>query len=237
MIALCQLLSVRGFEPAPKHIKLVRHKDSRFDLEALRRTPWFDVYQQYQSKPVFHGCTQIISFIGEEYPKSRFVGVYDVGTRRAAVDVPRSVDCPYPDLTNPEGYFFPLANRPEFKDLEDRLVILDWGKGALVWHQWYSDRPAIEIRPPAVRCRLPGLPPGASDIRGPPAPCRPARSPPRLGRRSVGRWGRYLIIDSLIQYASNILAVLAGQGATHARRDDVPVVEGEALTRDRKGAL
>ena len=30
------------------------------------------------------------------------VGVYDVGTRRAAVDVPRPVDCPYPDLTNPE---------------------------------------------------------------------------------------------------------------------------------------
>ena len=56
------------------------------------------------------------------------------------------MDCPYHDFTSPEGFFYPLANRPECKDLEDRLVI-DWGKGALAWHQWYSDRPAIEIRP------------------------------------------------------------------------------------------
>ncbi len=113
MIPVSQLLSVRGFEPNRKHVKLVRHKDSRFDLEALRRTPWFDVYQQYQSRPVFDDCTQIVSFIGEEYPKSRFVGVYDVGTRRTAVDVPRPVDCPYPDLT---------AEPPSFPQLCPRIA-------------------------------------------------------------------------------------------------------------------
>ena len=146
MITLSQLLSVRDFNPDRKRVKLVRHKDSRFDLEALRRTPWFDVYQQYQSKPVFDGCTQILSFLGEEGAKSRFVGVYDVGPRQSAADVPLASDCPHQEWWGSTHNHYPLQKRSEFDDLEDRLVI-DWGKGALAWHQWYSDRPAIEIRP------------------------------------------------------------------------------------------
>ena len=140
-----QLLSVRNFNPDRKHVKLVRHKDSQFDLETLRRTPWFDIYQQYQSRPVFDGCTQIVSFIGEEYPKSRFVGVYDVGTRRSAAEFPLPADCPHPEWATPTKNYYPLHKREDFADFEDRLVI-DW-KGALAWHQWYRDRAVVEIRP------------------------------------------------------------------------------------------
>ena len=35
-----------------KRVKLVRHKDSRLGLEALRAAGWFDTYQKYQSKTV-----------------------------------------------------------------------------------------------------------------------------------------------------------------------------------------
>jgi hypothetical protein len=147
MISLTELLTARGFQPDGKRVKLVRHKDSRFDLEALRRSPWFDFYQRYQSKPVFEGCTQIISFLGEDSGRSRFVGVYDVGPRRPAADAPLPALCPHPEWADATHNYYPLEKREEFGDLEDRLVI-DWGKGALAWHQWYTDRPVIEIRPP-----------------------------------------------------------------------------------------
>ncbi len=128
-------------------MKLVRHKDSRIDLEALRAAGWFDTYQKYQSKPVFDGCEQIIVFLGEEGFNSRFMGVYNVGARMSAIGAPLPLGCPYPQwAAQPDHFFYPLDKRDGFDDLEDRLVV-DWGKGALAWHQWYSDRPVVEIRP------------------------------------------------------------------------------------------
>ena len=145
MIGLSELLAARGFVPDPRRVKLVRHKDSRFDLEALRSTGWFDVYQKYQSKPVFDGCSEIVVFLGEESFYSRFVGVYAVGTRTAAAEAPLPPGCPHPEWGRSE-HFYPLEKRRGLEDLEDRLVI-DWGKGALAWHQWFVDRAVVEIRP------------------------------------------------------------------------------------------
>ena len=100
----------------------------------------------YQSKPVFDGCSEIIVFLGEENPNSRFVGVYDVGPRTLASNAPLPPDCPHPEWTGPTYNFYPLKKRSGFEDLQDRLII-DWGKAPLAWHQWFSDRPVIEIRP------------------------------------------------------------------------------------------
>jgi hypothetical protein len=52
--------------PNATRVKLVRHKDSRVDLDALRSAGWFETYQKFQSKPVFDGCDQVIVFFGEE---------------------------------------------------------------------------------------------------------------------------------------------------------------------------
>ena len=84
--------------------------------------------------------------LGEESAKSRFVGVYDVGPRRSAEDFPLPADCPHPEWSDTSYNYYTLKKRDEFRDLEDRLVI-DWGRAALAWHQWYSDRPVLEIRP------------------------------------------------------------------------------------------
>lgn len=146
MIQLSELLSVRGFVPDAKHVKLVRHKDSRIDLEALRAAGWFDTYQRYQSKPVFDGCEQIVVFFGEEGFNSRFVGVYDVGARMPASESPVPPGCPYPEWTRSGHFYYSLEKRAGFEDLEDRVVI-DWGKAALAWHQWFADRTVVEIRP------------------------------------------------------------------------------------------
>lgn len=146
MIGLTELLSLRGFRPTEKHVKLVRHKDSRLDLEALKSAGWLDVYQRFQSKAVFDNCHQIIVFIGEEAGSSRFIGVYDVGRRDAAQESMLPAGFPYAEWARPGNWHYQLSKREGFDDLEDRLVI-DWGKAALAWHQWYSDRPVIEVRP------------------------------------------------------------------------------------------
>lgn len=145
MIGLSELLAARGFVPDAR-VKLVRHKDSRLDLEALRSAGWLDVYQKYQAKPVFDGCSQIVVFLGEESFNSRFVGVYDVGERLPAPQSPVPPGCPHPEWARPDHFYYPLDKRRGFEDLEDRLVI-DWGKAALAWHQWFADRPVVEIRP------------------------------------------------------------------------------------------
>jgi hypothetical protein len=146
MLTLSRLLATFDYAADPRRAKLVRHKDSRYDLESLLRTPWFEVYQQYQGKPIFDGCSDIIVFLGEEKGLSRFVGIYGVGQSRSAAEAPLSPECPHPEWARPGTYFYPLTKRLGFETLENRLVI-DWGKGALAWHQWFSDRTVVEIRP------------------------------------------------------------------------------------------
>ena len=158
MIGLSELLAARGFVPDPRRVKLVRHTDSRVDLEALRSAGWLDIYQKYQVDPVFDRCTEIVVFLGEESAEesvnSRFVGVYDVGARLPAAQSPLPPECPHPEWAQAIKYsqngreaehFYPLDKRPGFEDLEDRLVI-DWGDNPRQWHQWFTDRTVVEFR-------------------------------------------------------------------------------------------
>lgn len=145
MLGLLELLTSRGFVPNRRRVKLVRHKDARFDLEELLRQGWLERYQQFQGGTIFDGCEQIISFIGEEGMKSRFVGVFDVGPRRPAAKADKSSVPGIPAWMDDATYWYPTTRRTEFADLENRLVI-DWGGSARSWHQWFSDREVVEIR-------------------------------------------------------------------------------------------
>lgn len=144
MIKLSELLAARGFVPDAKHVKLVRNKTSRVDLESLHREGWLGVYQSFQEKPVFDRCQQIVMFLGEEGFGARFVGVYDVGVRQRSTRRMLPNSCPYPEWAE-SPCFYPLRKRGGFEDLEDRVVI-NWGKGALAWCQRYTDREVIEVR-------------------------------------------------------------------------------------------
>lgn len=95
MIGLSELLTARGFRPDPQRAKLVRHKDARLDMDALRTAGWFETYQKFQSKPVFDGCDQIVVFCGERGSSARFVGVYQVGVRLVADQSLLPPECPY----------------------------------------------------------------------------------------------------------------------------------------------
>ncbi len=147
MLKLLELLTSRGFvQNRRRSVKLVRHKDQRFDLEDLLRRGWLERYQQFQGSPIFDNCDQIVSFVGEDGSKSRFVGVFDVGQRKSATEAKKWNEPGRPAWINDAKYWYPTKRRPEFADLENRLVI-DWGGSPRSWHQWFSDRTVLEIRP------------------------------------------------------------------------------------------
>ena len=127
-----ELLYNRGLDNTAK-IKLVRHKDKRQDLYNLYRTnyPEFIDYQNSQSKNVFHKVDYIVSFIGEEGHRSRFIGVFRVLDEEKIKE---------------DEYHYKMAPVEGFEDLVER-VIINW-KTAISWHQWIKNKmEVIEIQP------------------------------------------------------------------------------------------
>lgn len=142
MITIQELLFNRNLDRTAK-VKLVRHKDKRTDLYNIYRhdKPKFLKYQEQQGKDVFKGVDYIVSFIGEEGTLSRFVGVYKIlrGEKLA-----KKKECVVGGVYQ---YEYSIQEVNGFEDLKDR-VIIDWGKGAIGWHQWIKNEKAVvEIQP------------------------------------------------------------------------------------------
>jgi len=144
-LGILDLLSACGFDQACK-AKLVRHQDKRFDIPTLIRDGWMDLYQAHQASDIFGKCEYIVSFTGDGGTRAKFLGVYRVanGRRRTPADIPE--DSPFQDWLNQPGYFYELEYVPQFADLEGRVVV-EWGAGALAWHQYMKNKPVIEIFP------------------------------------------------------------------------------------------
>lgn len=53
--------------------------------------------------------------------------------------------------------YYQLRRRPDFDALKDRLVI-DWGLGTRMWHQWFETRPrpVVELLPQGHIAEFPG---------------------------------------------------------------------------------
>jgi len=140
-----------------KNIKLVRHIDNKFDLTTVYNDIGLDVYQKFQANHIFKKCNTIISFLGVERTLCRLIGVYDVlGVSRSENSsflIP--TDYPYPNILLGANYCYDLKPNDTLKDLKDRLVI-DWGRGARSWHQWFKDRDIIEILPTGFVKTFPG---------------------------------------------------------------------------------
>jgi hypothetical protein len=141
MITIQELLFNRGLDRQSK-IKLVRHKDPRIDLYNAYRTnkELFLKYQQQQAKEVFTGVDYIISFIGEEGVRSRFVGVYKVLRCRQLPKAQVSV------IGTSHQIEYDFEEILDFDDLKER-VIVKWSN-AISWHQWIkNEMEVIEIHP------------------------------------------------------------------------------------------
>mgnify|MGYP001251352626 CR=1 FL=1 len=133
---LSEILASRGL--STERLKLVRHKDKRWDVEELKAEGWLEAYQSYQGQPVFKGCEHLLSFVGEERGRSRFFGAFRVGPCSAAERVPLPEGCLHVDWGLAGNVHDELTRCAAFDDLEDRLVI-DWGKGALAWRFAFFD--------------------------------------------------------------------------------------------------
>ena len=145
-LGIVDVLTVFGFDPTLK-TKLVRHQDARYDVQTLIREGWFELYQSLQARPVFEGCRQIVSFIGDGSSRARLLGVYRVVSQQLSSEVSFPKLCPYQNWRKTSKYHYTLKHCPEYTDLEGRVVI-DWGSGALAWHQHLKNKKVIEIMPP-----------------------------------------------------------------------------------------
>ena len=157
MIYLEDLLAPLGFprDVAKRQLKLVRHMDRRVDLDTMLRDGRFEIYQAWQSSPVFSNATSIVSFTGRGERQATFVGVYDVGAASAPGDAsPPSIDI---GIDVRAHHHYALTKRSEFDALAGRLVI-DWGEATRAWHQWYAPglKPVVELLPEGYVKEFPG---------------------------------------------------------------------------------
>lgn len=69
MLALESLLQPFGFDPQARKrsVKLVRHADARVDVPKLYRDGLFDLYQAYQSAPVFNSKSPTSTVLDDQY--------------------------------------------------------------------------------------------------------------------------------------------------------------------------
>lgn len=139
--------------------KVVRHMDKRLGAPDLLRLYFnnredLEYYQRDQSSDIFSGCEGIFSFLGLPGRKALFFGAYHV--RGMRIGVPPDVDTEVPvglrEFYRAQGpqvgqplYIYDLVRDSRFAALELRVVI-DWGKGALAWHQHNLHKAVVELR-------------------------------------------------------------------------------------------
>jgi len=132
MLTIQDILNLKTDLFINSKVKLVRHKDSRAEYkELIKDREELLKYQQVQSKPIFHDCDYIISFIGQERSKSILFGIFKVN-----------------GFSEENGeYNYSLEQLSEFDYLYNR-VIIDWGNNAIAWHQWYKQpKEIIQLLP------------------------------------------------------------------------------------------
>lgn len=157
MLTLTSLLALYGFDDQVQ-TKLVRHQDSRRDVNLRWRQGQLEPYQAYQSHPVFQGAQRLVSFIGQPGTGALFVGVYDVLGVKRTDKFQLLRDFPYPETGTGWQYEYDLRRDTAFRDLEGRLVI-DWGKGTRSWVQnlYAKSKAVTELLPAGYVADWPGF--------------------------------------------------------------------------------
>jgi hypothetical protein len=149
-LGVLDVLAVAGFDTRWR-AKLVRHQDDRYPTRELLRNDWFDLYQAYQGRPVFHGVDHIVSFYGLSGTRAGFHGVYRVLGFRPASKGLTPASCPWAtEWHRSASLFYNLKRDPRFDYLRYRLII-DWGPATRAWVQKLANKPILEITEPGQR--------------------------------------------------------------------------------------
>ncbi|MBE7507152.1 MAG: GIY-YIG nuclease family protein [Planctomycetia bacterium] len=123
--------------------KVVRHKDMRKDLWELYQTGRFESYQNGQAWDVFGSARYIISFIAERDKFAKFVGAWEVISRRSG---------------RQRGFRYKTRELPGYDDLKLRLIV-NWGMGTRSWAQWLhrqGNKEIAEVLPRGYVMEFPG---------------------------------------------------------------------------------
>jgi len=156
-------------ELAGKRWKVVRHRHNDKDVPDLVELfhldrDVFHYYQSEQDRDVFGACEGIFSFLGLPGGLALFAGAYRVNggglrSRASLEDVPPALRAFHEQWCKrgPGQIFrYDLVRDEQFAQLELRAVI-DWGRGALAWHQWKLDKSVVELRDPHALMECPAL--------------------------------------------------------------------------------
>lgn len=142
-------------------IKLVRHQDSRYNPQKLYKENKyeFELYQEYQRDKNFRGCKYIMSFLGMDGSKSKFIGMYEVLSEQLVEDIDIPENEGHKKMSAEAKYYYKLNKTDYLEDLIDKLVI-DWGASTRSWHQWMKEdksKEVIEILPKGYYDEFPGF--------------------------------------------------------------------------------
>ncbi len=143
MLTFKEVLSLKTDILDKYKVKLVRHKDNRKQYrELIKDRDELLKYQADQLNNVFGECDYIASFVGIEQSRAIFIGMFKVD------DIEKY----------PNGYKYVLNEVDGFDDFKERLVI-NWGEGAINWHQWADSNPKniVELLPKGYLGEFPGL--------------------------------------------------------------------------------
>ena len=135
---------------------MMRHQDTRHDVEMLFRTGFLEGYQSVQGGKYLES-DYLIAFVGKNNTKAVFAGIWKVSRRLETADPAYVKDFPYPGFFDiPSDYHYSLEPLPGFEDLIGRMVV-DWGPTTRAWHQWLRDMPVTEILPQGYVKAFPGF--------------------------------------------------------------------------------
>lgn len=152
-LGVVDILSLYGLD-SKLATRLVRHQDDRYPLDELRRDNYFELYQSYQRRPVFHGLDAIVSFYGLPGTRAAFYGVFRVRGHRPGRAGVVTEACPLSSEWHRNAqFFYELERDPDFDFLRDRLVI-DWGAGTRSWVQKVTNKPVLSIEEPGRKLPL-----------------------------------------------------------------------------------
>jgi hypothetical protein len=143
MISIQELIKLKTDKFDKSKVKLVRHKDTRYEYrDVIKDRKALLEYQKEQETEIFKDTEYIISFIGQENSKALLFGMFKVGK-----------------VTKKNGkFYYDLEEIFSDNNLNDRIII-DWGKAAISWHQWYhkNTKEVIEILPKGYLGEFPGI--------------------------------------------------------------------------------
>ena len=146
-----------------RHLHNDKHVPDLVELFHLDREA-FRFYQSEQDTDIFGACDGIFSFLGLPGRLALFVGGYLVQGGGLSPNVPieevpralRAAHEHWRKRSTEDVFRYNLVPDERFAPLELRAVI-DWGQGALAWHQWKLDKPVVELRDPHALMECPAF--------------------------------------------------------------------------------